>query len=666
MILEFYILEINEILVKFHKRTHNMKRAFLNTLMVGLMTACIFAQHPQVSTEPHKGSVVGVHPYASDSFFTIGEDGFVTKWSTDDIGEHFQIADSRITLIATNPSSSDIALAITDGGSIHKVEVMDWATSTRKYTKQFKEPVVSITYSSKGRFLFITTGEVQGNYILDALTGKLIKRIDQITTRIGGIQTDASEKAAFIYCPLTGKLIYYDLTEMIIRKTFSSETFLEQVRFFGVGEKSKNRFIAGLKNNTLYIIDANGGKTLYSAALKSPLLADSADKSAIYYTTSDKTVVLSKVSESSLLQKLNGESSIISPETVSSFTNLSAKLLCSVGIRNELSIFFGMTDGSVYRATKGATSYELKNITKKMYNRILDIASISGKVYLLTADGLYKTSYDDKETVLVGKTNGQTNFMLVDDTTAILWSRQTRNAIQKLNIADGTLTTLFVPTASVTKMHQFQRNLVYTLSNSRVERFNIDTSKRISLYAGNSVEDAVMLTANTLYIAKAVSSSIDSPLLSKSISSGETASLKVDGYVAFSIDSDFDAEKNIYGIALKEVGGLPVTQVFKYFPAQRKSVDLLKFNQEDQDAFVQLKGNTLYTNLGKHQVYAYDLETGKVRMYRRTSSLPRKISSTDDRLVFLNGDGGIAWYNPLSQTPMAQWYMSLDGKWIEF
>ncbi|MBQ2530334.1 MAG: hypothetical protein II547_08785, partial [Treponema sp.] len=87
---------------------------------------------------------------------------------------------------------------------------------------------------------------------------------------------------------------------------------------------------------------------------------------------------------------------------------------------------------------------------------------------------------------------------------------------------------------------------------------------------------------------------------------------------------------------------------------------------EDQDAFVKVVGNTLYTNLGKNQVYAYDIETGLVKVYRRTSSLPRKIACTADRIAFLNDDGGISWYNPLSQTAISQWYLGVDGKWIEF
>lgn len=645
-------------------------RKALFCLVFASLFSSVFAQQPQTSTEPHNGAVVVVHPLEDgNSYFTGGEDGFLTRWSSDGIGERYQVSDLRITSIATSPSSQDVAVAVTDGSSVHKVEVVDWKTSARKYTKQFKEPVLSVSYSAKGRYLFITTGEVQGTYVLNAANGKLIKKIDAVSTKIGLVQTADSEKSAVFYCPTTGQILYFDLTKMQLAGwKFSTESNLEQVVMFGAGEK-KNRFLAGIKKGTLYIVDASTGKTIHSAALKNPLIVDSIDKGALYYTTSDASVVLNKISESSLVQKISTPTAIVSPSVVASFTEFSAKKLCSVGSKGELSYVFGLTDGTVFEASKSGSSYKATQLTKKMYTQILDVASFNDKIYLLTASGVYQTSYDEKEIKLVGKNNGQTDFVIVDDTLAVLWSKKTKNSVQKVSLSTEKVNQpviLFTPKANVLKVHLFQRNLVYTLSSSRVGRFNIDSYKDTTLYTGNSVEDAIMLTANTVYVAKAASDNIDSPLISKSLTTGETAPLKVDGYASFAIDANLDEDKNIYGIALKEISNNTVTQVFQYYPAQRKSVTILKFNQEDQDAFVQLEGNVLYTNLGKHQIYSYDLESGKVRMYRRTSSLPKKITCIEDRIVFLNSDGGISWYNPLSQSPMAQWYLTLDGKWVEF
>ncbi|MBQ2551366.1 MAG: hypothetical protein II563_00765 [Treponema sp.] len=651
----------------------NVKRIlFLSSLSLALAFPS-FAQTPQVSTEPHSGAVVAVHPHAkTDSYFTAGEDGFITKWSADDIGEHFQITDLRITAVSASPASQDVAVAATDGGSIHKVEVMDWKTSSRKYTKQFKEPVVSVTFSPKGKFLFITTAEVQGNYILNAADGKLVKKIDQISTRIGFVYVADSEKSAIFYCPSAGQLIYYNLAKMQILQTLSTEKNLTQVRSFGVGEKSKGRFLAGVKQDKVYIVDAMSGRVFYDSAVKNPLIVDSADKSALYFTSSDASVVLSKVLEKDLLEKAEDSTKLVNPSTVARFPEVPAKKLCSVSLKNELSMMFGLTDGNVYEAKKSETGYAVSQITRQMYQKILDVQSFDGKFYILTSSGVYRTSYESggqKDIKLVGKNAGQTDMLILDANTVILWSKKAKTSFQKLSLSEGganSPVSLMTPAVAVVNAHIFDRNIVYTLSNSKVERYNIDTGKKLQLYTGNAVQDAMMLSSNTVYVAKASSSSTDSPIVSKSLSSGETAALKVDGYVAYAIAGDFNEDKNVYGITMKDVAGSTTTQVFRYFPSQRKSKMILKYNQEDQEAFVKIEGKVLYTNLGKHQVYAYDLETGRVKMYRRTSALPVKIASTEDRIAFLNGDGGIAWYNPLSQSPIAQWYLSLDGSWIEF
>lgn len=648
-----------------------MKKTVLKPLLFILLASFAFPQQALVSTELHGGAVVAVNPLASgDSFFTAGEDGFLTKWSGDDIGERFQVTDTKISIVSSNPANSDVAVASTDGGSVHKVDVIDWSTMERKFSKQFKEPVLSLSYSSKGHFLFVNTTEVQGNYVFNAVNGKLIKKIDQISTRISLVQTSESEKTAIFYCPAKGQFLYYNLAKLTLTNTkFNTEPNLEQVRMFGVGEKSKNRFLAGVKNKMLYITDAQTGKTLYSSTLGTVVIVDSLDKGGLYYAVAGKTVNLYKITEESILKKLDDPKSIVSPVNMANLYDVSPKFLSSLGTKNGQGFVVGYNDGNVLRLSKNESSYESKKMTKKMYNRILDIASMGDDSYILVSDGLYKTSYDQKDIVLVGKNSGHTNVTMVDDSTAVLWSKRSKKAVQKISLSGSSVSSpvaIFTPVDGIVSLRCFQRNIVYTMDNSKVERFNIDNGKKVSLYAGTGVNDAIFLSNDSLYMAKAASSSVDSPLVLKSISTGETASLKVNGSVAFSLDYDDDENNGVYGIAVNDSDGLGVTQIFKYYPAEKRSVELLKFNQEDQEAFIQLEGNILYTNLGKNQVYSYDLESGKVRVYRRTTALPKKISFANERLVFLNDDGGISWYNPLSQSPMAQWYLSLDGNWVEF
>ena len=46
--------------------------------------------------------------------------------------------------------------------------------------------------------------------------------------------------------------------------------------------------------------------------------------------------------------------------------------------------------------------------------------------------------------------------------------------------------------------------------------------------------------------------------------------------------------------------------------------------------------------------------------------MPLKIAQNSTRLVILNRDGSISWYNPALSGVLADWYLTTDGQWFEF
>ncbi len=265
--------------------------------------------------------------------------------------------------------------------------------------------------------------------------------------------------------------------------------------------------------------------------------------------------------------------------------------------------------------------------------------------------------------------SSQEQFLILSDGSIVLWTKNSKMAVQRVIPSDSgnsMPSTLFVPKSNIRQLHSYEKKLVYVLSNSKVGIYDIDKKKDTIVYTGVSVEDAILAGSSTLYVAKASSGEGDSAIVAVTITNGETVPLKTDGYASYALASDSDASKNIFGIALNDLNGVSVTQVYQYIPDQRKSTVLFKYNQEDSNAFVKLSYPVLFSNLGKNQIYGYNLETNKVKMYRRTSSLPVKMAVTKDRSVFLNMDGGISWYNPNTQTPLAEWYLTTNGEWVEF
>ncbi|MBO5607821.1 MAG: hypothetical protein J5930_08000 [Treponema sp.] len=630
------------------------------------------AQSPQISTQPHTKAVTTIQPDSTgEAYFSAGEDGFVIKWSSDGMGEHYQISDLRITSMAVNPQNTQIASSETDGTSIHRLVVTDWASAEKLYTKQFKEPVSSVTYSAKGKFLFVTTNTVNGAYILNASNGKLLKKINDVPERISLIETGDTEKSAIMYCS-TGAIAYYDLTAMkaIDNAHFSTEPLLEQVRLFGSG-KMKNRFLAGIKNNKVYVIDAVNGKTLCSYAGQNILLSErgTSPKEGLYFASVDTGVTLYQITEKSLSDVVAGTSKKSTPVSVASISGIPGKKICSLALKSDFSAMFGTNDGQIYEARKENGSFTTSLLTKKMYEPILDITSSGDDIYLLTKTSLYKSSYDSKKITQVAVNSSQEQFLILSDGSIVLWTKNSKMAVQRVIPSDSgnsMPSTLFVPKSNIRQLHSYEKKLVYVLSNSKVGIYDIDKKKDTIVYTGVSVEDAILAGSSTLYVAKASSGEGDSAIVAVTITNGETVPLKTDGYASYALAADSDASKNIFGIALNDLNGISVTQVYQYIPDQRKSTVLFKYNQEDSNAFVKLSYPVLFSNLGKNQIYGYNLETNKVKMYRRTSSLPVKMAVTKDRSVFLNMDGGISWYNPNTQTPLAEWYLTTNGEWVEF
>ena len=52
--------------------------------------------------------------------------------------------------------------------------------------------------------------------------------------------------------------------------------------------------------------------------------------------------------------------------------------------------------------------------------------------------------------------------------------------------------------------------------------------------------------------------------------------------------------------------------------------------------------------------------------YKRSASLPVKIAKNRTRLVVLNKDGSVSWYNPDMNAVIADWYLTINGEWFEF
>ncbi|MBQ9537848.1 MAG: WD40 repeat domain-containing protein, partial [Treponema sp.] len=259
----------------------------LSLVTMSLLAGSLSAQS-YLSCQQHDGAVTVIATKANDqSFFTAGNDGFLVKWNGINQGERYQIGDLPIEMLDLNPAGDDVAAYESDGMSTNRLSVYDWNSLNRRFAKRFKSPLTCLSYSARGTYLFVGTSTTGGIYILNARTGETLKNIKTIPGMITMARTGDSEKTAIMYSP-SGYLYYWDMKKGNVKVKFSTETSLSQPCLFGSG-KYQNRFFAGIKRNTIYVIDATNGTTLATYNATNPRLARCAgDYEEGLFSVSDK------------------------------------------------------------------------------------------------------------------------------------------------------------------------------------------------------------------------------------------------------------------------------------------------------------------------------------------------------------------------------------------
>jgi len=242
-----------------------MKR-FLFCIISIVLSVNIFSQS-HISMQSHQNSVNAVVALetgssADNSCFSAGQDGFLIKWTDDGIGEHYQISDLEIKMIARSPNGTDVAVYESDGGLINRVSVWNWNTHTRKFAKRFSNAITSLSYTEKGTYIVVGTSAVNGVIFLNASTGNQVpNKLKDSQQIISMAISSATENSMVTYSP-SGFLTYYNLKTGMQKEKFDVTPGLKQTVFF-----NNNVFFAGATDNGISVIYAiNGNETSFVQA----------------------------------------------------------------------------------------------------------------------------------------------------------------------------------------------------------------------------------------------------------------------------------------------------------------------------------------------------------------------------------------------------------------
>ncbi len=642
--------------------SESVKNFFLGTLLFCFFSNLSAQSH--ISMQSHQNAVTAIASletgnFADNSFFSAGEDGFLIKWTDDGVGEHYQISDLEIKMIARSPNGSDIAVYETDGGLINRVSVWNWKTHTRKFTsKRFANPVTSLSYTEKGTYIIVGTSAINGVVCLNSSTGTVVpNKLSNSQAIISMATSSATENSIVTYSP-SGLLSYYNLRTGVLKAKFDIGAGFKQTVLF-----NNNVFFAGATNDGISVVQATTGMETSFVPAKNPILICGKFDKDLYYLEFDGKLYNLKV-----LENLDNNS-VSSPKLVKKINRLPGResIVCAAKSGND--IVLGSQNGNIYKINSDFISENRQisfyPLTDNMYDRISDISQTGESFYFLTGNAVYKSSYDNGIVDKVAANSNQTNILTYNDN-IILWTKNSRKPIELIKLSDKTPQELFVPQKIIQTLRLFGDKLVILEGNTTVKVFNLKDNSITTLYEGSGLQDALLYDENSLYVAKSAATNPESPFIFVDTVTKEIVPISMSGNVAYSLNKS-ETENEIYGIRVTESSsGNSKTELFKFEPDTKMSSTILQINDEDPDSFVKLNSPYIYTNMGKDQIMSFNLQTKKQFHYKRSASLPLKIERNSSRLIILNRDGSISWYNPALATVLVDWYLTTEGQWYEF
>lgn len=612
------------------------------------------------STQSHQAQVTQIKPVSArgtdGAYYTASDDGFVIKWTFDGQGEHYQFSDVAIKLLAVSPDGNEIALYETDGGSINRITVWDWKTLTRKYLKKFSDSITSLTYSAKGTYLIAGTATVDGAVFIRTQGWQIVDKIKTNTGIVSYSHTSSTEKTCVFYSP-SGNLSFYDFTNGKLKQKMQLLKGLTQTVMY-----NDNHFFAGIRDNTIYITSA--GKTISSVPANNPIIISTEVDYNLYYLETDGRGNY----EVKMLESLE-DNKVSNPRLVKSLKGPRGSAVISAAIKDAANIYFGSKNGSVYKSEVEATitTNTMVEMTENTYSKIYGMAPAEDDFYFLTTNAIYRSSYDTGLISKLASTSGETEIISYKDNSVILWTDSEKNPVKLLDLDKKSSTVLFTPKSSVQKVKlcsvDGQDYLIEIESNSVVNLYDMQKKTLSEVYSGTGIQDAVYMNNKLVYIAKSAATNPQTPLLYVNPETMETVPLNIKGNVTYALSSD---GKTIYGLNIISDETGRNTYVFSYNVYTKQMTNILKFAEEDAEAFTYLNGNFLFTNIGRNKVYCYNLSTKKRFAYNRSASIPKTLCLNSRRAVILNSNGSISWCGTTDSKLLADWYLTKDDNWYEF
>ena len=610
---------------------------------------------------PHNGAVNVLILDAKGQLLSAGADGFLEIWDIPGKTalERFELSPYAISSMALRPDKTQVAVVDHDATGMYRISVWDYAAKKKLFTQSFRDPIAYINYSASGNILIAAWGN-SGVMFIQAESGEIIQA-PEISGAVTLALTGRSERSMIAYQP-SGVISYWDLNSGLEMQRFNAPAQLRSPILFG-----NNRFLGGIDQNGLVILDAVSGTTLFRERL--------AAQSGILLPVSHESVEC-------VYLALNSYSSTVYHFAISSegqletkkrapiplgFTSITSALIIADGAA------LGTADGNVWLGSQTGTTTILNTKRQLKLNELAVSASALGFLSNERYMGFIPLDYKRLVNNMSLQLEEKVPYTAIAGDTGrfgecfILWqSANTRSAplIRLMGegnvyISESSVETL--PRASLIEAVLYGDKALFLDSVGNITVVSVTNGDILFSFSVIGALDAAFLNDSAILIGRSAVSG-DTPFLEIDIVTGETVPIAYPSAVGLKVYGG--ASGTLYGAALgQNASGLSTILVQLDINSPELSPKLFEASGENTAFDIVETDSIAASNLGAEGAYYY--ATSGALPFERSSGFPTRLVDGGAYFVSVDADGSIAWYEPASGKLLALFRLYEDSWLLE-
>jgi WD40 repeat protein len=615
----------------------------------------------------HTGSITSLIQRSSDSILvSASEDGSIKIW---DIREGFLISSIQtshlgIPIIQVHPTLPRIALVTTDGINTFRLELWDWETKTRLFSKRIEEVPLFLAFSPLGSYLAYGKTDWDSLVILDAERGFEQRLISEGFGIVSAVFITESEKTLLAYSP-SGLLRYFDLeTGKSKASPIRTKSGLEQVQFSPDG-----LYLFAKEGSSLYGINLINGTTLVRQDI--PALStfsfdpESSNIAVLSSPPSGMELAVYRFSRSGSATRLEKRNL---PLRTGRFFPHKISF-------NGNSLFSGDSSGQIlmHQLYSGETSLfarpRISNVTDFAFSEegmLLTLAS--GELMLIESDLFsspeQEASFFRTRPFPAPFSSGSGAVALGSSAYLVFPTRETPAPLLRFDPSFGTFTRIGETENPVIEARRYGNNgeIILLESSGNVSLLN-SAGRRISSQQSFGIRSAAVADDGSILAGRSRSGSLSASLLRINSESGETVPIDNNNILVFRTIYN-DLTRSLYTLGYEERRGQLRTVLKAHDGASfERETTLLTYPGEDPDASfaAETDGTRLFTSLGYSGVLM--LEWDGFTPLERIEHIPRSLSIYRNLLFSLNRDHSISVWSTENGNALFTFYLFDDKSW---